>query len=543
MPDRFTPEEARILSPFFTNLDKSIFALTNLPEVVKGALFSRYSRSTKSLRRILLDEFILDPEAGFKEIAGFAEGQGMGQIVATKKAEEFYDRVLVGYGDDSVAELGGASIAVEDISNIATKAVEHSRIGLSPLEKSTRYVRFDQKADGEWKFLREPTLMQSRFADLYLEINDLLFSTYSGLMDPLIAIVKEKVPRGDATDRAFESACRAKACDLLRGLLPASTITNVGIFGNGRAFEYLMLKMYADPLAEIRNIAAEMHSELSKVVPSFVKRCNDKYGQSGQQFIRQTAEGMKKLADRILADEPIENQEAVTLVKWDPEAEIKATATALYPYTHLPLSRLMKIAAKMRDDERRFVVDEYCRRRENRRHKPGRAFENVHYTFDILGNFGQYRDLQRHRMLTQERQDLTVKHGYDVPQELVDWGMDSDFREAMKAAADAFWQVHSQYPKEAQYVVPLAYKIRWYFTMSLREVYFLTELRSMQQGHPDYRKVAQQMYLKVRGVHPILAEHAKFVDMNTYTLERIEAEKKIDKKLEEIKNKYLAKSA
>lgn len=538
MPEQFTEEEKRILAPFFTNLDKPIFCLINLPEVVKGALFSRYSRSSKSLRRVLLDEFILDKKSGFDEIVGFSVQQGVSQIVATQKAEEFYDRVLVGYGDDSVAELGGASIACEDVSQIAAKALEHSRIGLSPLEKSTRYVRFDQKADGQWRFLKEPTLMQSRFADAYIELNDLLFSTYSHLMDSLIPIIKEKVPRGDATERAFESACRAKACDLLRGLLPASTLTNVGIFGNGRAFEYLLLKMYADPLAEIRNISAEMHLELSKVIPSFVKRCNDRYGQAGQQFLQGTSEGMKKLADRLLADEPVEPQDTVTLVKWDPEAEIKVTAHALYPYTHLPLSRLMKIAAKMTDDERRFVISEYCRRRENRRHKPGRAFENVHYSFDILGNFGQYRDLQRHRMLTQERQDLTVRHGYDIPQELIDWGFESEFREAMKAAADTFWQIHAQFPKEAQYVVPLAYKIRWYFTMSLREVYFLTELRSMQQGHPDYRKVAQQIYLKVRQVHPALAEHAKFVDMNTYALERIEAEKRLDRKLKEISQKY-----
>ncbi len=542
MPEQFTLAETKILAPFFTNLDRPIFALTNLPEVVKGALFSRYSRSTKSLRRLLLDEFVLDKESGFKDIVAFSEEQGSNQLVATQKAEEFYDRVLVGYGDDSVAELGGASIACEDVSMIATKVLENSRIGLSPLEKSTRYVRFDQKVDGSWRFLKEPTLMQSRFADLYLEINDLLFSTYSRLMDPLIAIIKEKTPRGDATDRAFESACKAKACDLLRGLLPASTVTNVGIFGNGRAFEYLMMKMYADQLAEIRNIAADMHAELSKVIPSFVKRCNDKHGQGSQNFIRSTNEGVKKLADRLLAGEPLEQQDVVTLVKWDPEAEIKAAAAALYSQAHLPLSRLMKIAARMSDDERRFVIDEYCRRRENRRHKPGRAFENVHYTFDFLGNFGQYRDLHRHRMLTQERQDLTVRHGYDIPAELAEYGMDREFRSAMDAAKEAFWQIHAQYPKEAQYVVPLAYKIRWYFTLSLRELYFLTELRSMQQGHPDYRKVAQQMYLKVRQVHPILAEHAKFVDMNSYTLERIESEKKLDRKLEEIKKKYVKAS-
>ena len=270
--EEFTQEEKEVLKPFFTNLDKPIFALVNLPEVVKGALFSRYSRSTKSLRRVLLDEFIMKPEMGFKEIVGFQTAKGEEQIVAVKKAEEFYDRVLVGYGDDSVAELGGANLACEQISQIAAKVIEAPRIGLSPLEKSTRYVWFNQKINGQYQYVRDPVIMGSRFADLYIDTCDLLFDTYSRLTEPMTKWVMERFPKEESiTDRAYNSAVRAKACDILRVFLPASTMTNVGLYGNGRAFEYLMVKMYAHPLAEIRQLAATIHEELSKVVPSFVK--------------------------------------------------------------------------------------------------------------------------------------------------------------------------------------------------------------------------------------------------------------------------------
>ena len=239
----FAEEERKILAPFMTNLDKPVFVLINLPEVVKGALFSRYSRSAKSLRRVLLDEFILKPEMGFKEIVGHAAAQGTEQHVAIKKAEEFYDRVLVGYGDDSVAELASAHIAIEDLSNIATKFIQDARIGFSPLEKSTRYVYFDQQRDGKWLYYREPKIMESEFAKLYVETCDRLFETYARLIPKISNWVMEKNPQGEASDRAYKSAIRAKTCDILRGLLPAATLTNMGAMGDGRSFPFLCQKL------------------------------------------------------------------------------------------------------------------------------------------------------------------------------------------------------------------------------------------------------------------------------------------------------------
>lgn len=539
MENEFTPEEQRILQPFVTNLDGPVFALRNMPEVVMGALFSRYSRTTKSLRRVLLDEFIMNKEMGFKEIVAYGGAGEKGQIIATQKAEEFYDRVLVGYGDDSVAELGGAHIACEEVSNIASKALEDARLGISPLEKSTRYVYFNEKKGGKYQYYRGTELSKMRAADEYIKACDFLFDTYTSLLEKMTKFEMEKFPKEEAvSDRAYQSTIRAKVCDVLRGLLPASAKTNVGLFGNGRAFEYLILKMYSSELPEMQSLAGSMQGELSKVIPSFVKRANDDHGKATQHYLRETGRGMGKAAAELLGGEKIAHSEEVTLVDFDEGAEEKIIAAMLYPYANMPLTQIRAKIRTLGSEQRKKIISEYLSRRQNRRHKPGRALENAYYTFDFLANFGQYRDLQRHRVLTQERQLLNCLHGYDMPRELKEAGFDAQFKEAMQVAKNAVEMLSRESLQLSQYAVPLAYKMRWYATMNLREVAHLTELRSMQQGHPDYRRVAQKMYKEVFRVHPALAEYIKFVDVKEYGLERLEAEKKIDRKMEEISKKY-----
>src|SRR4051812_4061693 len=297
--DHFSADERALLAPFVTDLDAPIFGLRNLPEVVKGALFSRYSRTDKRLRRILLDEFIQAPESGFAAIVGGAAANGAEQIVAVRQAEAFYERVLVGYGDDSVAELGGAHVACEGISNIAAKALEDSRLGISPLEKSTRYVVFNRKLDGRYRYAREPQIMASRHAERYEGALDGLFDTYSGLLEPTIAAVRARTARDASTsERAYNSATRAKACDLLRGLLPMATLTNVGLFGNGRAFEYLLTRLYASPLAELPALAADMQTALDALIPSFVKRAASERGRAQQAYLR----GMRERVAKAIVD-------------------------------------------------------------------------------------------------------------------------------------------------------------------------------------------------------------------------------------------------
>ena len=274
------------------------------------------------------------------------------------------------------------------------------------------------------------------------------------------------------------------------------------------------------------------------MIPSFVKRSVDKYGLETRKYLEDTRTGMEKLSKEILPSMQIPERDKLILVKWDQEAEVKVLAAMLYPHSHLPMDVLIKLVETMDLEQRKKIISEYLSRRTNRRHKGGRALENASYTFDILANYGIFRDLHRHRMLTQEKQDLTTKHGFDIPKHLVDAGFQKEFVDAMQAAKNAFETISQKFPKQAQYVVPLGFKIRWYFNMTLREVFHLTELRSIQQGHADYRKIAQMIFLKVKEIHPALGEMIKFVDMNEYSLERLEAEKKIDQKMEELKKKY-----
>ena len=537
--ENFTEKEKEILSQFCTNTSSNCFALINLPEAVKGALFSRYSRSSKSLRRVLLDEFILNPEAGFAEIVGSAANRGESQLVATKKAEEFYDRVLVGYGDDSVAELGGAHLACENISIVLTKIMQDARIGISPLEKSTRYVYFDQKVDGRYRYLREEKIMRSKFADECIRACDLLFDTYARLIPEMAKVEQEKFPREtEVSERAYSATIRAKVCDILRGILPSSTLTNAGFFGNGRAFEYLLTKMYANPLSESRAVAKQSHEELSKVIPSFVKRAESKYGKEMQSYFQQNNNTVSALASHYSAEAEAKQDSAhVSLVEFDTDAEEKILAAMLFPHLHCDMEDVKKLVARMPREERERLILAYIGTRQNRRQKPGRAFEAADYTFCVTGNFGMYRDLHRHRILTQERQLLTTKHGFDMPHELIEAGFDGKVKEALAVADALFTKMAKEMPFEAQYVVPLGYRMRWYMKMNLREAYHFCELRSMRQGHVDYRKVAQDMHVLLKKTHPFLSSGMKFVDYGTYELERLEAEKKIDKKLEALKQK------
>src|SRR3954454_15745668 len=298
--EQFSPGESELIAPFVTNLERPIFCLRNLPESVKGALFSRYSRSDKNLRRLLLDEFIAAPESGFERIVAGVGAQDRDQLVATQQAEAFYERVLIGYGDDSVAELGGAHIACEGISNIAAKAIEDSRVGIDPLEKSTRYVPFNRKVHGRYRYYREPSIMASPHAARYEATLDHLFDTYSTSIEPLVAWVRERTPLDDGTSpRAYRSATRAKAFDLLRGLLPMATLTNVGLFGNGRAFEYLLTKNAASPHAEVRQLGVAMQAELDQVIPAFVKRSKSERGAAYACYLASNREHVAALVAQL----------------------------------------------------------------------------------------------------------------------------------------------------------------------------------------------------------------------------------------------------
>ena len=547
MSEALSPADRQKLAPFFTNLTEPIFGL-KLPQEVAGALFSRYSRSSKSLRQIFLDEFL-----GQADLQGSLFGPGAApsdDSQAIRKARAFYDRVLVGYGDDSVAQLGGAHIACEEISNVAAKILEDARIGIAPLEKSTRYVRFDSHGpDGDYLFYKEPTIMGSSHREAYLSCLRHLFETYAAQIEPMIAFVRDSLPidtvewkhpqTGDPltytearqdetlrrwTEGAYRSTVRAHACDILRSYLPAATLTNVGIFGVGQAFEHLLNKLYSLDLAEAQDIAKPMHKALEALIPSFVKRAQP------NEYLVQTAADTRALSQTLLNGQTVRSTEPVSLVDYDRDAEDRILTAILYPNARLPLGQVHSLVKKLPAEQRGQVFDTYIGQRRHRRDKPGRALEHAYYTFDIIGNLGIYRDLQRHRILTQERQDFTTVHGYDTPPEIEQAGFQAPFTECMERAAAVYERIFADFPTEAQYVVPFAYRVRWYMKLNLREAIHMGELRTLPQGHPDYRLIVQEMWRLIGEVHPALARSATFLDWQTYRLGRLQSEMRTEYK-------------
>lgn len=523
----FTEDQLRVLDRFVTNTQSNVFVLRNLPEVIKGALFSRYSRSALGLRALLLKEFILSEDASFSAIAGDSADPSEGQMAAIRKAQSFYDRILDGYGDDSIGELGGAHLAAEGISMLAAKAIEDCRIGASPLEKSTRYVYFDQKVNGQYLFYQEPVLMTSAYRELFLNTCNFLFDTYNRLIPPLTAKIEKEFPKDPTiSSGAYTAALRAKVLDCLRGLLPSGALTNMGVYGNGRFFEGLIQKLNSHNLAEMQEIGKGAYQELAKVIPSFIRRADlsHRHYQSFAQFYESMRQEIRRFASDHASEVPAMVQPGVRLVASDPEAVYRVAAALLFEHTQAGLQDLLAFSKTLPEEEISLLFETGCSARENRRHKSPRALEHAVFTFEILADFGIYRDLQRHRMLTQERQLLTCNFGYYTPPEILGTDMEKEYTEAMARAKDAFDAISSELPEEAQYVVPMASHVHWYFHVNLRALQWLCELRSQPAGHPTYRYIAQEMARQIMLAFPLFERFFKFVDFDGYELGRLGAE-------------------
>lgn len=533
--EEFTESQIKILDHFVTSTTSNVFVLRNLPEVIKGALFSRYSRSTLGLRTLLLKEFILNEDTAFSAIAGkYTEANTDAQLMAIQKAQNFYDRILDGYGDDSIGELGGAHLAIENISMLAAKVIEDCRIGGSPLEKSTRYIYFDQKVNDQYLFYQEPILMTSAYRDLYLNTCNDLFDTYSKLIPPLTARIEQGFPKDPAISKtAYAAALRAKVLDCLRGLLPASAMTNMGVYGNGRFFETLIQKLNCHNLAEMEELGKKTYQELTKVLPSFIRRAetSHKHNAAYAKFLETMQEEINQLAKKHSQEiEPL-LEPGVRLISFDKDAPAKVAGALLFGNTACSLQQMQEYCRGLSEEELARILDSASTCRENRRHKSPRALEHANFTFEIVADFGVYRDLHRHRMLTQERQLLSCNHGYYIPPEILGTEMENEYRECMERAKKAYNTIADELPEEAQYIVPMAYNIRWYFQVNLRAMQWLCELRSQAAGHPTYRLIAQEMARQVSIALPPFERFFKFVDFEGYELGRLGAEVRQEEKL------------
>lgn len=534
--EEFTEKQKKILDRFVTNTSSNVFVLRNLPEVIKGALFSRYSRSSLGLRSLLLKEFIQGEETAFDAIVGnqATEKESIeGQVTAIKKAQNFYDRILDGYGDDSIGELGGAHLAIENISMIAAKGIEDSRIGGSPLEKSTRYIYFDQKVKGEYLYYREPILMTSAYKEPFLSTCNHLFETYSKLIPPLTELMEKKFPKEpESSKAAYTAALRARVLDCLRGLLPAGTLTNMGVYGNGRFWESLIHKLHCQNLVELQDIGKQSLEELAKVIPSFVRRSDicHKHHSSYARFY-ETMQAELKNVDEHQRISDSQTEPGVKLIHYDLDAPVKVAAALLFSSGVHSLSDLQRYCSKLSSEEIAKIFDAASAMRENRRHKSPRALEHAFFTFEIVGDFGIYRDLHRHRMLTQERQLLNCQYGYFIPPEILDTPMENEYRNAMERAREVHARIAQELAEEAQYLVPMSFNVRWYFNVNLRALQWICELRSAAAGHPNYRHVAQELAKQVIHAFPAFECFFKFVDYNGYELGRLgQEQRKIDKR-------------
>jgi thymidylate synthase ThyX len=497
--ESFTEEERAQLSNHFTNLESPVFALINLPETVKGALFARYSRYQGTLRRLFLEEFA-DGLPDIGELPKLSEG---------RRAAELYERVFIGFGDDSVAQLGGAHLACEWTSNVMTKILQRPRLA-SYLEQSTRYIPYDRPMQGgDYRYYRHPALGMAYEATM-----DSLFETYSELLPRVTAWLDKTAGNRSDPPAARARMLKAKALDLLRGLLPASSLSHMGIFATGQAYESLILHLLAHPLPEARKYGSMMLNELEAVIPSFVARIErpDRGGEWVSFLRARQQRAVDKAASYGLDGAEIETEPSVRLLDHEgTEADI--LASLLFEVSTCSEVEIEETIDEMPDDERSALLTLLVGPRTNRRHRPGRGFERVRYRFEIVSDYAAFRDLQRHRLLTVQWQGLTPDLGAHMPEELEEAGVADAYNRAIERSRAEYHRLEGEnLGWAASYALCLAFRMRYVLDLTAREALHVIELRSSRQGHDSYRLVAQEMHKQIQEIHPKVAEAMEFVD-------------------------------
>ena len=514
--DDLTAAERARLAPHVTDLDGPVFALVNLPETVKGALFARYSRYPGTLRRLFLEEFADSlPEA---------EGRGW-EAEEGRRAAELYERIFVGYGDDSVAQLGGAHVACEWVSNILTKTLQRPRLA-AYLEQSTRYIAYDAPMPGGgYRYYRSPELGPE-----YEAAMDALFDAYAEALPRVRGWVDETFPRAEGEpDAARRRAVNAKALDLLRGLLPAASLSHMGIHATGQAYEQLILHLMADPLPEARAYGQMILDAIKATMPSFVSRVErpDRGGEWVAYLERRRA-ATERWAARLGLDRreaAPEDRPSVRLLHVDGD-EDRLLAALLFESAAVSEEATLEAVRRLDTGERARMLADLVGERRNRRHRPGRGFEALRYRFEIVSDYGAFRDLQRHRMLTVQWQTLSPDLGAALPDEVAAAGCGDLYARALDRSRAEYERVEAAGRAEAApYALCLGYRIRYVLDLNAREAMHLIELRSGREGHPGYRAVAHELHAQIASRHPAVAAAMDHVDRSSEPrLERILSE-------------------
>ena len=520
--DELTKQEKEYLSSYLSDVDADVFVISNLNPEVVGAALARYSRAPTGLKETVVREF-LNPDGTPNEVKG----------------TELIDRVVNKYGDESVAELAVAPLCIENISNVMTKIIEDCRIGGSPIEESTRYVLYDVKRNEQWRYVRPESIMKSGLAELYVHTMDFLFETYAGLVEPMQDFFRKKLPvstfkieverdgrivtvradelKDDSEQRAHRLAygftMRSAACDVIRCILPTSTKANMGLVGNGRFYSGLISKLLSQELDEGWLLAENVRKALGTQIPTFIRRA------AKNDYLAESQKKIRELSVALFKDVSIETAPEVVLIEDRIEDyAINLLANIIFPYVQHSTMQIRSVVRALPEEKRNSILSTVVGERKSKRDRPPRAFEYGYpINFDVVTGFAEYRDLQRHRMLTQQRQDMNVSLGYSVPEEIEEMGKGEVVQECFERAESLHGElIKAGLVREAQYVPLFNHFIRWNMGMNAREIGHLTELRSQKAGHPKYRRTVQMMAKLYLQRHPEMESILKFVDYSDY---------------------------
>ena len=500
-----------------TNPTGDVYAFTDkIGALTIAAAMARLSRRGDDMRITVLDEFA--PHEG--------------------KDEKLLQRVITAYGDDSVQQLVGQHLVVEGASNLLTKHLEWGRLA-AYLEQSTRYIYFDQKdKDGNYKYYT-PEHLEEPTKKLYQQSMDRIFDAYSTMVHQLTEhLTQHSSTPKEEQDAAWRSAVRAQACDAIRPVLPVATKSTVGIYASGQALESMIMRLRASDSKEAQATGDKILEEARKVIPTFLERA-DKPDRGGATtaYLATTRTSVGELANAYLPETYGESTEAVRLRSVFPKNELDLVPHMLYEHSNLSLDEISEAVAEWPIDKKEEVFKAYIGERLNRRHRPGRALEQAHYTWDLVCDYGIFRDLQRHRMVDDlQWQPLTPRYGYEIPALVEEAGLTELFESCFDLSAELYSLLQSAgNAYEAQYATLLGHKMRWKVTYNAREAFHLHELRTSPQGHPGYRKLVQQMHEKVAETHPMLAEAMRFVNQGEdEELTRLAAERATQFKLAQL---------
>src|SRR3989344_4292187 len=545
-------EDERLISPFFTNLDKSVYSITFLPPERIGALCSRASRAKDDLRQSFAKEFIgpsldLNEEelklkepveaeaarkyaASLKALIEFLHENPAELIFSNKKARDFYIKWLAQFGDDSIAQMAGTHLIYTGISQVAIKQIEDMRIGIAPIEKSTRYVDYSSKVSGNYRYYTDPTLEEMGVLPEYKAVMDNLFETYTLILQMYTEFLKAKYPGEE------DWVIKTKAFDTARLLLPVSTLSQVAFFANGQSFEYMINRGLDHKLGEIRWSSQRAWEELNKVIPAFLRRLETEGSKDYRGYMAKRSDKVQEALQEINFDQSFDttDNQPVKLLEFDAEGEDKIIAGLIYQETQLPFEAVLGKVKKLSLFEKEKILQKVLEGRKAKHYKIPRAFENIYARFEILMNIGAWRDLHRHRTQTQTRQRFTIDNGFDMPEGLKEAGLVQKYIEVTLQAEEIFKKIEKVNPDMAQYCCTFGHKVRFMQYQNMRAFFWEVELRTTSQGHPDYRVIEQEKARQIQAIYPLIGKYL-MVDFNDYDFARRGDTKKIESKEQELK--------